>query len=198
MPITDFNLKNMKNYFIIHGFIQGNIDNWYPWIKKQIDSNNKYCVIPQFPIDIEHQNYNSWKIILDAYKKNGMINTETILIGHSTGCAFIIKYILEYHIKVSKIVLVSGFNNFFASDPKDLHNKVNKTFYINNDKLKEITNYVNEIICLYGDNDPYIPQNVLHEFCEKLNAKEIIIHNGGHINTKSGYGEFDELLKYIN
>lgn len=198
MAITNFNLKNMKNYFIIHGFIQGNIDNWYPWVKKQIDSDTKLCVIPQFPIDIDHQNYNSWKIVLDSYKNNDMINDETVLIGHSTGCSFVIKYILDNHIKVSKIVLVSGFNNFFAEDPCDLHNKVNATFYVSDDSLKEINNYIDEVICIYGDNDPYIPQAVLHNFSKMLNAKEIVIPNGGHLNTKAGYNSFDELLRYIN
>ena len=198
MAISNFNLRNMKNYFIMHGFVQGNIDNWYPWIKRQIDSDDKLCVIPQFPIDIEHQNYKSWKIILDSYKDNDMINDKTVLIGHSTGCSFIIKYILDNRIKVSKIVLVSGFNNFFADDPQDLHNKVNVTFYVKDNDLRKVNNYANEVICLYGDDDPYIPQVVLHDFSEKLNAKEIIISNGGHLNTKAGYGSYEVLLKYIN
>lgn len=197
MSITNFNLKNMKNYFIIHGFASGNIDNWFPWIKKKIDSDTKLCVIPQFPIDINHQNYSSWKLVLDAYKNNNMINDETVLIGHSIGCAFIIKYILENNIKVSKIILVSGFNNFYAEDPNDLHNKVNKTFYINDDELKEVNKHADDVICLYGDNDPYISQDVLHNYYIKLNAKEIIIHNGEHLNTKAGYNTFDELLKWI-
>ena len=197
MPITNYNLKNMKNYFIIHGFASGNIDNWFPWIKRQIDSDTKLCILPQFPIDIVHQNYSSWKLVLDSYKNNDMINDETVFIGHSTGCAFIIKYILDNQIKIPKVILVSGFNNFYADDINDLHNKVNKTFYVRDDNLNKINNYVNEVICLYGNNDPYIPQNVLHNFAEMLNAKEIIIHNGGHLNTKAGYNTFDELLKWI-
>ena len=30
----------MKNYFIIHGFMGSNIENWFPWFKEKIDSDN--------------------------------------------------------------------------------------------------------------------------------------------------------------
>lgn len=31
----------MNNYFIIHGFMGSNIENWFPWLKEQIDNNIK-------------------------------------------------------------------------------------------------------------------------------------------------------------
>lgn len=187
----------MKNIFIIHGFMGSNIENWFPWFKKKTDSENTVCVIPQFPIEIEKQNYNEWKKMLDIYKEYEMINDETILIGHSTGSACAIKYILEQKIKVNKLILISGFNNFFAPDPDDLHNKVNPTFYVPDELLGDVKNYVNEIICIYGDNDPYIPQVVLHKLVLKLEAKEIIIPGGGHLNSEAGYDHFEELLDCV-
>ncbi len=187
----------MKNIFIIHGFMGSNIENWFPWFKQKVDSENTLCVIPQFPIEIEKQNYNEWKKMLDTYKDYGMINNETILIGHSTGSACSIKYILDEKIKINKLILVSGFNGFLAPDPEDLHNKVNSTFYVSENLLGEVRNYVDDIICVYGDNDPYIPQSFLHELALKLKAKEIIIPNGGHLNSESGYEKFEELLEYI-
>ena len=64
-------------------------------------------------------------------------------------------------------------------------------------EIKEIKKYANEIIFIYGDDDPYIPQDVFHKFAESIDAKEVIIKNGGHLNTASGYTEFTELLKYV-
>lgn len=46
-------------------------------------------------------------------------------------------------------------------------------------------------------NNPYILQEVLHDFAIKVNAKEVIIHNVGNLNKSSGYTSFDEILKYI-
>ncbi len=188
----------MKYYFINHGFMGSNIENWFPWFKNQIDSETKKCIIPQYPIDEEHHFYNDWKSVLNIYKKFNMINDDTIIIGHSTGSIFSVKYILESKVKVNKLILISGFNNYLSPDKDDLHNKINPTYYISDEELKIVKQYANEIICIYENDDPYIPQNVLHDFSVLLDAKEIVINNGGHLNEQAGYTTFDEILKVIS
>ena len=55
-----------------------------------------------------------------------------------------------------------------------------------------------KIICFAGDNDPYLPQDVLQRFSTLCGAKEfIIIPNGGHLNAESGYTTFPLLLETI-
>ena len=188
----------MKNIYIIHGFMGSNIENWFPWFKQQVDSKNSLCIIPQFPIELDKHNYNEWKKLLDVYYKDfNMINNDSIIIGHSTGSICALKYVLENKIKIDKLILVSGFNNYFAPDKNDIHNKINPTYYVEEEQIKEIKKYVNDIICIYGDNDPYIPHDVLHALAEKIAAKEVIIKNGGHLNADSGYTKFEEILKEI-
>lgn len=188
----------MRNIYIIHGFMGSNIENWFPWFKKQIDSNNTLCIIPQFPIELDKHNYNEWKKLLDVYYKEfNMITNNSIIIGHSTGSICALKYVLENKIKIDKLILVSGFNNYLTSDKDDIHNEINPTYYVKENEIKEIKKYVNEIICIYGDNDPYIPQSVFHKLAKSIDAKEVIIKGGGHLNTDSGFDEFQEILKYI-
>ena len=67
--------------------------------------------------------------------------------------------------------------------------------YINN--LSNIKNYCNDIICFYTKNDPYVPYNIEKEFADTITNNQIIIENGGHLNSESGYTEFIELTKYI-
>ena len=185
----------MKNYYIIHGFMGSNIENWFPWFKEKIDDDNNLCIIPQFPIEIAHHTYNEWKKLLDVYYKDfKMINENSTIIGHSTGSICALKYILENKIKVEKLILVSGFNNYLSPDINDIHNKINPTYYVDEEKISHIKKYVDKIICIYGDNDPYIPQDVLHNFAKSIGAKEVIIHNGGHINLEAGYNSFQEIL----
>ncbi len=184
----------MKKYFIIHGFMGSNIENWFPWFKEQIDSEENLCVIPQFPIELEKHNYNEWKKLLDLY---AMIDSNSVIIGHSTGSICALKYILESKIKVNKLILISGFNNYLAPDKNDIHNVINSTYYVKENKVKEVRKYAKEIICIYGNDDPYIPQKTLHEFAKSIGAKEVIIDKGGHLNIDSGYTEFNKLLKYV-
>jgi len=188
----------MKYYYIIHGFMGSNIENWFPWFKEQIDSDNSLCIIPQFPIQLEKHNYSHWKKLLDLYNHEyNMMDKQSVFIGHSTGSICALKYILETEMHIDKLILVSGFNNYLDKDVNDIHNKINPTYYVDENDLSKINDYVNEIICIYGDNDPYIPQEVFHDLASKINAKEVIINNGGHLNKQSGYTSFKELMKYI-
>ena len=174
-----------------------NIENWFPWFKNKIDDDNNQVIIPQYPIDSDKHFYEYWKKVLDIYKNFNYINSNSIIIGHSSGCVFTIKYLIENNIKVNKLIMVSGFNNYFSEDEDDFHKKVNKSFYMEDEELIKIRNLCDEIICIYGDNDPFIPQNIFHDLVLKLNAKEVIIKNGGHLNKNAGYEKFEEILKYI-
>ena len=53
-----------------------------------------------------------------------------------------------------KLILVSGFNNYLALDENDIHNKLNPSYYVSDNEISKIGDYV-------GDNDPYIPQDAL-------------------------------------
>ena len=57
--------------------------------------------------------------------------------------------------------------------------------------------FYNEVLCIYGDDDPYISQEMLHSFSDKLKAKEVIIRAGGHLNKNSGFNTLEEIMKYI-
>jgi predicted alpha/beta hydrolase family esterase len=187
----------MKYVLINHGFMGSNIENWFPFVKAKLDGNDTQVIIPQYPIDTDKHFYEYWKKVLDIYKDFGYINLRSVIIGHSSGCAFTIKYLIENNLKIDKLILVSGFNNYYSSDENDFHNLVNRTFYIEDEKLAKVKELCNKIVCIYGDNDPYIPQDVFHDLALKLDAEEVIIKDGGHLNIDDGYNKFEEILKYI-
>lgn len=47
----------MKYIFINHGYMGSNVENWFPWLKNEIDNNTKLCIIPQYPIDMNKHFY---------------------------------------------------------------------------------------------------------------------------------------------
>ena len=67
--------------------------------------------------------------------------------------------------------------------------------YFNN--LEDIKEYCDDIICYYSENDPYVKYEAEKEFANTITTNQIIIKNGGHLNSESGYEEFDDLVKYI-
>ena len=66
------------------------------------------------------------------------------------------------------------------------------------DSIDNFKEHANEIICIYSDNDPYVPYYLLDMFARCLANKVKVINGGGHFNADSGYGEkFEVVLKYI-
>ena len=178
----------MNNYIIIHGSY-GSVDgNWFPWLKQELEKNNNKVELPQFPIGLNIQNYDSWSKVLDKID----INENTTIIAHSIGPIFICKYLINKKIKVKKLIFVCGFNNYSVNDEYD---NVNIPMFIDN--YYDIKNYCNDIVCFYSDNDPYVSYDAEKEFADNVANKQIIIKNGGHINSESGYTKFIEIMEEI-
>lgn len=185
----------MKNNFIlVHGSFGNPYANWFKWLNEELENRNYNCLVPSFPVGVGYQNYNNWSKLLKYYFDLGFINETTTLIGHSIAPIFIAKFLIENNIKVKKLIYVSGFNNYLGINEE--YDNVNKTMFIDN--LEELRNYCNDIICLYSNNDPYLPLEVLESFANIVATEKIMIYNGGHLNSESGYNSFKELLKHIS
>ncbi len=175
------------NYIIVHGSFGSKDGNWFPWLKNIL--KGKDVVVPQMPVGVGNQNFESWSRILDKLK----IDENTIIIAHSIAPIFVCKYLIANKIKVKKLIFVCGFNNYLGINPD--YDAVNEPMFIDN--LEDIKSYCNNIICFYSDNDPYVNFEVEKSFADTISNEQYIIKNGGHINAESGYLEFEELLKVI-
>lgn len=184
-------MKN--NYLLIHGSFGSPFVNWFPWLRKEIESKDLEVYTPDFPTGVGFQNYENWSRLLKTYLDSGILNENTIIFAHSIAPIFICKFLVENQIKVKRLVLVCGFNNYLGINEE--YDAVNESMYFDN--LSDVKKYCDEIICYYSDNDPYVKYEKEKEFADTIATEQILINNGGHLNSESGYTEFDELLKYI-
>ncbi len=161
---------------------------WLPWIKKTLINKGFECIIPKLPTP-ENQTYQSWKNITSKLE----LNNDDIIISWSTGAIFSVRYLYENNIKIEKLILISGFNNYVGNIP--FVDNINKDFFMQD--LTQARNVANQIICIKSDNDPFISQEALNDFSKNLNAETINILNGGHFNINAGYDKFPELLNLI-
>lgn len=60
-----------------------------------------------------------------------------------------------------------------------------------------IKNYCKDIVCYYSENDPYVKYEIEKEFADSITNNQVVIKNGGHLNSEAGYTEFEELLEYL-
>jgi predicted alpha/beta hydrolase family esterase len=75
------------NAFIIHGAYGDENENWFPWLKRELESQRYTVITPRFPTP-EGQSLEAWLRIMHEYQNK--IDEKTIMIGHSIGCAFIL------------------------------------------------------------------------------------------------------------
>ena len=179
----------MTNAIIIHGAYGNPEENWFPWLKKELESLDCRTEVPTFPTP-KNQNLRSWMGVFEKYEKNTSENT--ILIGHSIGATFILN-ILEKS-KAKAAFLISGFLGLLGNSEVDPLNKTisNKEF-----NWETIKNNCKKFYIFQSGNDPYVPLAKAKELGEKLGTKVILVENAGHFNKKSGYTTFNLLLETI-
>ena len=103
---------------------------WLPWLQGQLLKHDITAATPEVP----HSFDRDWLVWLEEVERYN-IGPKTILVGHSTGAGFWIKYLsINPNLKVDKVVLVApwldpdhehtqNFFNDFEIDP----NLVNRT-----------------------------------------------------------------------
>ncbi len=181
----------MKNAFIIHGSYGHPTENWFPWLKNELEKLNYKVFVPAFPTP-RNQSLDSWLKIFQDYEQ--YLNAETIMIGHSLGPAFILNILERINNPIKSCYFVSGFIGLLNNKEFD---DINKTFVDKNFNWEKIKQNCQNFYIYHSDNDPYVSMEKADELAKKLNAKIKLIKGAGHFNINSGYTEFEELLNLI-
>src|SRR3989344_7556622 len=134
-----------KNCIIVHGCpsVPGDFTydkHWIPWIKKALDARGIPAAAPLMP--------EPWKPNYEEYKKElekQHIDENTILIGHSCGSAFLVRWLGDTKRKINKLILVAPWKISFP-------NKSVKEFY-EYQIDKTIRSRVKEIIMFAADDE---------------------------------------------
>lgn len=179
----------MKKYIIIHGSFGSNEGNWFPWLKSKLQDLGQEVVVPQMPVGVNVQNFESWSKVMDGLH----VDENTIIIAHSIAPIFVCKYLIANKISVQKLIFVCGFNGHTGIDPD--YDNVNMPMFI--DTFEEVKKYCKDIVCFYSDNDPYVPYQKEKTFADKIANKQYIVQGGQHLNAESGFYQFPQILQEI-
>lgn len=176
----------MKQALILTAWFHGPQDNWYPWLKKQLEKKGYATYVPELPSI--HTNEPNLEQMLETVDKTLSIDKETTIIGHSIGCllAMRIAEIKSFH----RMVLVSGW------DFNDL-TKEHQSFWklsIDHEKIKQ---NVDKIYCISSDNDPYCTYFVNEQMADRLGGKTIMVKGAGHFTDKFGVAEVPQIVELM-
>ena len=186
----------MRNCIIVHGSNSTeedsktgkseNLRHWEPWLKRKLEENKIKTSNELYPQDWL-PDYNKWK---DLFERNE-INKNTTLVGHSTGAAFIIRWLVENNVKVDKVILVAP--SIVNTDKSKMLSRLKDFEY--DSRLKE---KFNEIIVFYSDNDDEDIIESAKQVHKRLGGKLIHIKGMDHFCfSDMKTEEFPELFKNI-
>jgi len=189
-------MKN-KKCIIIHGcpsnkeksldpLVRTYDKHWIPWTKEELQKKDIKTETPLMP--------NPWEPIYDDFKKEFEkcdITEETVLVGHSCGCAFLVNWLGETKKKVAKLILVAPWKI------EDKGRELFKDFY--NYPIDEtIKDRVEEVIMFIADDEANNGKKSLMMFHDSLGGEIIELKSHGHFTLKGmGTEEFPELIEAI-
>ena len=161
---------------------------WIPWIKKELISRSIKTETPLMPAP--------WSPVYEDFKKEFekySVSENTILIGHSCGCAFLVRWLGESKKKINKLILVAPWK---IADV-DQENTFRPAFY--NYPIDEtIKSRVKEIVMFTADDEKENGKKSLQLFHDALGGKIIELKGRGHyVLGHMGTEEFPELLEEI-
>ena len=131
------------------------------------------------------------------------LNEEVYFIGHSIGCQTILRFIEGIKNNVKGVVLIAPWTHLneetIEKEGEEVIEIAKPWIETPIDWKKIIAHIKNQVVCIFSDNDPYVPLGETDLFKNKLKAKIIIEHNKGHFDSESKITEnptvVHELLK---
>lgn len=175
-------LDFLKNYQIDIERYKTNKDDWKRWLRDELVGDYE-VILPVMP-NKTNARYEEWKLWMD--KIVPLLNDEIILIGHSMGGSFVVKYLSEnkFPKKIMAVFLVSAMFDY-DDDGNSLHSF----------SLPENLDLQTDKVYLYhSKDDRVVPFRSLDKFKNKFpNAIARVFEDRGHINQE----EFPELIKDI-
>ncbi|MFH0737612.1 MAG: alpha/beta fold hydrolase [Candidatus Micrarchaeota archaeon] len=181
----------MTDVFIIHGTAGHPQENWFPWLKQELEKRGCKIFVPQFPTP-ENQTPETWFEVFDKYKKE--FTNDTILVAHSLGGAFALRILEHYPVEIKAA--------FFVATPigiRPIKNwKGDEPFIGHPYNWGEIKSHANRFVVFHSDDDQMVGIGNGIELARRLEAEFVRLSNAGHFNASAGYTKFVLLLEKID
>jgi predicted alpha/beta hydrolase family esterase len=176
---------------IIHGCPSTSDDpsynkHWIPWTKSQLIANGMQTETPTMPAP--------WQPDYNAFKKEFEklnVDENTILVGHSCGCAFIVRWLGETKKNISKLILVAPWK---INDEGGAVREKFYTYLID----KTIKDRVSKIYMFTADNEDPEGKESLKLFHDAIGGSIVEVKGFGHFTLGvMGTEEFPALVEKI-
>ena len=189
------------NFLIVHGFGGYPEENWFGWLKRELEKQGHTVKVPQlptygFPNGLENQTLENW-VRISQKEMEGWDPAETIIIGHSLGGRTVTELASANTTEVpyQGVIAVSppmGRTSFVVWNP------AMESFFADLDG-KAARAGANQIIIMGAPDDPVVHHMQFALLAEKVQADQLVWlpEGAGHVNAARGYTTFPQILPVI-
>jgi len=183
----------VKNALVLHGTNGNSKENWFDWLKIELEKNGWKVWVPDLP-QADKPNIKRYnKFILT--NKDWKFNEESILVGHSSGAVAILGLLqrLPKGTQVDTCYFVGAFKN-------DLRWDALKELFDDKFDFKEIKTKAKRFVFIHSNNDPYCPLEHAESLSKSLGGDLIVKKGQKHFSIGTMgkiYEKFSFLLQEI-
>jgi len=187
----------MKRVFIIHGWDGSPDEPMLRWLRRQLEEKGFSVIAPEMPIS-DTPDIEVWIEKLKRAIKDP--DEQTYFIGHSIGCQALLRYMekLSLRVKVGGVIFIAPWIHLkpetFENEEVEEIAKPWLETPINFDRIKM---RFKKMVCVFSDNDPFVPLSDKDIFKEKLNAEIIVESKKGHFSPDDNVDELPIALNKL-
>ena len=187
----------ISNIFVLHSLNGDTLRMWGKDVKETFVEKGIEVIMPEFPVRAASK-YEKFRDILDSYYENGILNGKSIVIAHSIGNAYFIRYCEEKKfIPKSYIAVAPGAVYEYSSNRTDYIIEVKKQSYVKKQALDYMKQVTCNKYCLYSDEDDKNEEKFTR-FVEDTNSKGMYLKDYNHFDGYHNIYKIPELISLIN
>ncbi len=188
---------NTSNIFVLHSLNGDTLKMWGADIKETFNQKEIDVIMPEFPIR-ENSSYEKFEEILKFYLNNKTLNNNSIVIGHSIGNAYFIRFCKENNFKPKAYIAVApGAVYNYPTNRTDYIVEVKKQAFVKEDAFEYMKNMDCDKYCLYSDENDNNKEKFTR-FIEDTNSKGIYLKYYNHFDGYHNIYKIPELNEIIN
>jgi len=182
-----------KNEFYSHEIPTASNSHWFPWLSKQLMIRDIHTVAIEIPNSF-YPEYDVWKRELERFE----IDEDTVLIGHSCGGGFLLRWLSENNVKVGKVVLVAPWLGIMRAGAEAWKDPFDETFFQFEFDMGLVSKTAGVVLFESMDDGGQIKESVEIIKREVDSLKVVTFEDKGHFTLRDmGTVEFPELLEEV-
>lgn len=182
----------MKKAVILHGTDGTPAENWFPWLKNELEARGYEVWVPLLP-----NNHTPNREVYNDFLLSGKWDfTDNLIIGHSSGAVSILNLLMDErcpHINTG--VLAGAWSHMEETDLD--REQFKDLFPLDGFDFDLIKQKTDRLLFLHGEDDPLCPLDQAKWLASQAASDIITLPKGGHLSQSFGFTELPQLIEAL-